>query len=169
MIAPPQDLSDQTSTTSKGVGAHQAHLNASVYTTNIACETCHVVPQDYNSLGHIDSDKMAEVLFSGLAHADSTLAAPVYNRENATCANTYCHGNFLYSSAIGDVRGNNKTVNWTKVGSGESSCGTCHGLPPQGHFNFPDVYNCYTCHGNVINPDYTFKDKSKHINGKVDL
>jgi hypothetical protein len=60
---------------------------------------------------------------------------------------------------------------------GSVYCGTCHGNPSTGnplpggtHPNlYPNLNQCYLCHGGVINQNGTFKDKTRHINGIVDF
>ncbi len=140
--APPMDLAGNTATTAIGVGAHQAHLNATI-STPIACATCHLVPAAVDSPGHIDSPSPAEVL-----------AAIGWDRTTQTCTAS-CHGPA-------------RPV-WTS--SGQVSCGTCHGLPPASHAPGMTIASCATCHpstvdafGNII----VTNGASTHINGVVD-
>jgi hypothetical protein len=60
------------------------------------------------------------------------------------------------------------TPAWTG-GSGEVGCGTCHGLPPANGIH-PSVgaTSCSQCHGEVINSDLSWKDKSLHLNGHLE-
>ena len=146
--APPMDLSGNTFTTAIGVGAHQAHLQASSHiSAPIPCATCHLVPATIDSPGHIDSP--------GPAIVDPSLG---WDRTAQTCASASCHGS-------------SRPV-WTSTG--EVSCGSCHGIPPSDASHSPTMTlaSCTTCHpgtvdafGNIIVTDGT----SEHINGRVDL
>ncbi len=176
-IAPPQDLFDNTDTAVPGVGAHQQHLGAQIG-ASVDCAQCHVEPDGFDDAGHVVDDATpgrTEVIFGAVAsHAG---ADPVYDFASSTCGNSYCHGGFVFAKAdAGDnawaytedfIRGNNPTVVWTAVGSGEAECGSCHDLPPKGHI--PSGLVCRSCHvgvtdaqNNIINPDL-------HINGEKDL
>ncbi len=146
--APPVDLSGNTFTTAIGVGAHQAHLQASSHiSAPIPCATCHVVPTTIDSPGHIDH--------AGPAIVNASLA---WDRDAQTCASSYCHGPSLPV--------------WTSTG--EVTCGSCHGIPPSDAPHTPTMTltSCAACHsgtvdafGNIIVTNGT----SEHINGVVDL
>jgi predicted CxxxxCH...CXXCH cytochrome family protein len=145
--APPVDLAGNTATSALGVGAHQAHLQGrSRLSAPIACATCHAVPATITSPGHIDSGGPAPVV-AGLG----------WDRTSQTCATAWCHGP--------------ARPRWT--GSGEVSCGSCHGIPPADASHTPDLplTSCVTCHpgtvdafGNII----VTAGASEHINGIVD-
>jgi len=145
--APPVDLSGNTFTTALGVGAHQAHLQASSrISVPIACSACHAVPTAIDSPGHIDSP---------LPVVNAALG---WDRTAQTCASSYCHG---VSEPV-----------WTS--SGQVFCGSCHGIPPNDASHTPTMTlaTCATCHpgtvdafGNIIVANGT----SEHINGVVDL
>lgn len=148
--APPTDLAGNAFTTAIGVGAHQAHLQASSrISAPIACATCHVVPAAVDSPGHIDSPGPAEVV-----------ASLGWDRTTQTCATASCHGP--------------ARPRWTEAG--QVSCGSCHGIPPVspgGAPHTPDMAltTCATCHpgtvdafGNII----ATGQSSEHINGVVD-
>jgi predicted CxxxxCH...CXXCH cytochrome family protein len=120
--APPRDLSGETSPSSLGVGAHQAHLGApSGLRSPIACETCHAVPASVDAPGHIDTALPAEV-------------SPVlgWDRASGTCATAWCHGPA-------------RPV-WTETGG--AACGSCHGVPPATPSHNPsmDLGTCGSCH-----------------------
>ncbi|HVO72910.1 MAG TPA: cytochrome c3 family protein [Ignavibacteriaceae bacterium] len=173
-IAPPLDVNNNSSTDLKSVGAHWKHLYDNSLGNNVPCASCHKVPQTVNEPGHVDSDLPAEVIFKGLAVAFGAVNA-VYDSSTATCANTYCHGNFEFfrDSAVATnqfaytadkMTGNNQTLLWTKIDGTQIQCGSCHGLPPQGHIDVPPN-SCYTCHPGVVDQDGNIIDKTKHING----
>jgi hypothetical protein len=75
-FAPPQDLSDNTSTTALGVGAHQLHM-----VMFDSCFPCHNVPTKVSDEGHIDSTPNAEVKENW-----------GWDRNSATCT-SLCHQN----------------------------------------------------------------------------
>ena len=179
--APPRGLEGETNTTSPAVGAHQAHFayfdKSPVATT---CQECHVLPQNFSAAGHIDADGRAEAIFNGalaIVKTEDGVRVPnvVYNANSNTCAGSYCHGNwgllkskskynFIY--AADKITGLNASPKWTDAAS--AACGTCHALPPAGHNPF-DLSACATCHQGVIDAFGKIIDKTKHINGKVNV
>jgi predicted CxxxxCH...CXXCH cytochrome family protein len=144
-FAPPRDINSQTATRFTGVGAHQAHLRDA----NVECEACHIVPERYSDLRHVDTALPAEVTFGSIALQGD--ASPRWDGE--TCANTYCHGN--------------AQPNWTAVGQEEAACGTCHGLPPtEPH---PQAEDCSRCHQRVVDETMRIIDAALHVNGTVEI
>lgn len=171
--APPLDLDDNTDASSLGVGAHTVHLNGAEYSNGFTCQQCHLVPASYADQGHADSELPAELTFGGLATLNGAL--PNWVRNSATCADSYCHGNwslaksesnnqFMYASE--SIEGNNATPTWTDATT--VTCGTCHDLPPQGH-TAAGLNTCVGCHAAVIDADGNIIDKSKHVNGMVNV
>lgn len=178
-IAPPRALNGSTSTTYAGVGAHVSHLYQNNLGDVIRCSTCHTVPSSVYAAGHLDTDGKAEIKFGRLAVQGG--ATPSYSYSNNTCSNTYCHGNFSFSKAnasqdpvtqfiyISDaIVGNNATVTWNKVDGTQAKCGSCHGLPPTGHYPVT-LDQCYGCHQGVVDPSGNIIDPTKHINGVVNV
>lgn len=174
MIAPPQDVSGNTSTDSLGVGAHYQHLYENELSNNVLCSTCHKVPENYLDPGHLNSDLPAEVMFSGLATTNIASDAS-YDHSTGTCANTYCHGNFEFLKDSSDLQfmytadkmvGNNKSVVFNKVDGTQDECGSCHGLPPEGHIESV-LSNCGNvgCHEGIVDVSGKIIDQKKHING----
>ncbi|MFZ0390112.1 MAG: CxxxxCH/CxxCH domain-containing protein [Calditrichia bacterium] len=171
-IAPPQDLSNNFQTSALGVGAHQAHTMQAKVSNTLNCTTCHPAVDRFSDPSHIDGTPPADIEFSSLA------AGAVWNHDQATCSDVYCHGSFSFEkSASGNpwayadsvITGNPEPVNWTQV-DGLGQCGSCHGLPPAGHINNNFTINsCANCHGSVVNASGIIIDKDKHINGQVDL
>lgn len=171
--APPEDLDGNVTTTARGVGAHTAHLDGESLSDGIPCSSCHVVPATFATSGHADSDLPAEITFGAIALTDS--ANPTYDVANASCADAYCHGNwrlpksasnstFVYTADF--IEGNRAAPVWTDPST--AACGTCHGLPPTGHTPF-ELSQCTNCHGSVIDAAGTIIDKSKHVNGQVNV
>jgi predicted CxxxxCH...CXXCH cytochrome family protein len=177
-IAPPRAVNGDTATTIMGVGAHTSHLYSNTLGT-VPCASCHNVPQSVYSTGHFISP--APVTLQGLASTNIASNA-TFNAADGSCANTYCHGNFTYTKASAAVEddfaftdsvmvGNNKTVHWTNAGASEAACGSCHGLPPKGHIGYQQfpLSSCVSCHSGVVDAQGNIIDKTKHMNGKVDV
>jgi len=167
-----------TETSARGVGAHQPHLGASALSAIITpeCDHCHVSPASFSEAGHIDSSSpgVAEVTFSLFTTNNETLSSH-WDPATATCSDTYCHGAWAFNKSestnswayTADVMvGNNATVSWTDVGTGEAECGTCHGLPPTGHM---PASTCNACHPRVVDAAFNIIDKTLHINGEPDV
>ena len=171
--APPRDLSNNFSTSSPGVGAHQAHVVGGKLSLGFDCNECHVKPSNLKSPGHlpVSSDdttpNKAEVIFQPLSLSrnstpigigDSLVPNPNYNYEQLTCSNTYCHGYFRNGNL-----GN--TPKWNVVDGTQSACGTCHGLPPGGNHPGVSSTSCASsCHNDVVElsgGQLRIKDKSK--------
>jgi len=181
MVAPPRGLKGETNATSPAVGAHQAHLPADKNLAGAACQQCHALPQTFAASGHIDADSKADLSFSETlarlkTEGGSRVPNLVYSATNNTCAGSYCHGNWglLKSQAkdnafiyIADkMEGLNALPKWTD--SASAACGTCHGLPPAGHQPH-DLTRCFVCHAGVVDENGKIVDKTKHVNGKVNV
>ncbi len=180
-IAPPRDINGNVSTTEISVGAHSKHLYDNTFGKAVLCSTCHKVPSSVYAPGHLDSSLPAEVQLTGMAKINQASDA-AYNADDATCSNTYCHGNFAFykDSARSEntfiytadkMVGNNKTVIWNKVDGSQDQCGSCHGLPPQGHLGFGQwgLNTCISCHYGVVDENGKIIDKNKHINGVINV
>lgn len=175
-IAPPRAVNGETSPASPKVGAHDYHLFNAVNGKNTACGDCHTVPAKLTSAGHIDNDGKAEVKFlttkTGMGSAAAT-----YSFTTNKCTNTYCHGNFQLTKAnsqyqfiySGDSMGGlNKEVLWTKQDGTQTTCGSCHGLPPEGHITY-SMNTCSICHQDVMDNKGKIANPSLHMNGKVNV
>jgi predicted CxxxxCH...CXXCH cytochrome family protein len=114
----------------------------------VPCNTCHIIPTGWNSPGHIDAPP-SEVDFSGIS--DWHDANPIWNQEEMSCSNTYCHGDF--------------NPVWT--GNNQAECGSCHALPPPPLH--PQNEQCALCHSSVINDEGEIINPNLHINGVVNL
>lgn len=162
------NVEGQTNTDSVTVGVHTSHY-ASLHgvTSNVSCSSCHIVPGSALATGHIDETSHAEVTFDTLATAPHAGALePAWDRSTATCANIYCHGNFTFNA----ITGNDSLWNWTTPASGQL-CGTCHGLPPDGHFAITEGAKCGICHSTVVDPNDNgiIIGLAKHINGQKNV
>lgn len=179
--APPKAVAGETDSTFPGVGAHQPHLATGDLGLKVQCQECHTVPMVWDAPGHIDGAP-AEVVFNDTL-ANLTTANGAYTPTNVSydnttfqCSNTYCHGNWVAdrASAPIDVQwvyvdsvivGLNASPSWTAASDG-AACGSCHALPPQGHFSITSC-NGSACHGDVVNGQGRIIDPAKHINGLI--
>ncbi len=170
--APPEDLAGNTATDARGVGAHTVHLQGGELADGFDCSSCHIVPA-FDAPEHIDANLPAELNFAGLALADT--AMPAWNTSSLSCADSYCHGNWSLSRSESQrmnfyvenqMRGNNASPVWTDPETAE--CGTCHDLPPAGHTPFP-VEQCANCHRLVVDSELNIIDKTKHVNGMINV
>ena len=157
--APPKDTQGQSGTTVMTVGAHQSHVTGpDGLAIPVPCEECHIKPKTVGDAGHLDGVPGGDVKFGALATADG--AQPAWDATTAKCSQTYCHG-----ATMGG--GTNKLPVWTKVDGTQAKCGTCHGNPPPSPH--PDSTACATCHNETIGSDGLIADKTKHIDGKVQV
>lgn len=150
--APPKDTGGNTTTTSRGVGAHQAHvLTGSTWHKDTTCDQCHRVPAQVSSTGHIDTPLPAELTWTGIA---------VGSVWNGTTCTSYCHGSTLAAG------GTATSPTWTKVDGTQKQCTSCHGNPPPAPH--PQNTNCTSCH-----PDGgtggTFTTPAQHIDGVLQV
>ena len=188
--APPRDLDGNTVPTFGGVGAHQQHLRSNFVRGPMPCNTCHQVPEESTSPGHIDTPGGAEVFrdaggdfLEGLATVEGSeepLAAarsaqPRYDPASKTCTNVACHGSGsgLFTDDSPTVV---RTLRWTDVGNSTIFCGACHGLPPDNLRHpvvAPNIGECGNCHVGVFDSaGILIRDvngQTKHINGRVEF
>jgi len=153
--APPKSLSREDTTALMGVGAHQRHLRPDTTRFSpIACQTCHQLPAPGDIAGHMGSNPgVAEVVFSGLAIADSS--QPAWDHAAGACSATYCHGD---ANPV-----------WTQVDTTWSGCGSCHGIPPQAHHGSWDtIDHCFYCHDETMDNTGAIKTPNLHMNGIVE-
>lgn len=156
--APPANLDGQTATSLLGVGAHQAHLTDGTIRQAIACANCHVAVLRVEQAGHVDS-LPAEVTFSGLAWPPGQV--PAWDRDQATCQNTYCHGASL-------AGGMHTAPIWTQVDGNQRACGSCHGNPPPAPH--PAGGACADCHPQTVLANGRIDVAGgQHIDGQVDV
>jgi predicted CxxxxCH...CXXCH cytochrome family protein len=163
--APPLSLDESDDRSDIGVGAHQAHLTNQSIATAIACEACHIVPETVNDRGHRtkgQDNAVAEVTFGELAKTANS--NPHWNRKNARCTNTYCHGATLSGGRWVEPI-------WTKVDKHQIDCDACHGSPPPSpHIQQVAITDCATCHPDTVDEDGDIQvSAARHINGKTDI
>ncbi|AFH49543.1 Cytochrome c family protein [Ignavibacterium album JCM 16511] len=168
-------------------GAHYKHLYTASSGKSVECIACHIVPEQFKSVGHIDDSKGAEINFGSIALTetnepgtqdyDASLSlftpVPTYNKTSQTCSNTYCHGYFK--------NGNTENAVSFTVGSNGAKCGSCHGDAATGNplpktsaqgGTHPNVTSCNACHSGVVdlvNGNWVISDPTKHINGLLNI
>jgi len=174
-IYPPLALNGASQNTDRGVGAHVSHLTTDStmrFSKVVACNECHLPVSSFSDSSHIikDGKNAAGIVFGTLARTvtDGVTPNPQWDQNQQTCSSVYCHGMFK--------NGNNGAA---PVFNDPSSvvCGSCHGnastgssLPGGTHPNlYPSITQCWLCHGGVMNPNGTFKDRTRHVNGIVDI
>jgi len=179
---PFRDTRGRSDTVYRGVGAHEAHVSTAALSAAIGCETCHSVPETAEDPGHMDSSLPAEVVFAGLATAGGAapqleISAGSASSEESEgegsdshevpatlrCTNVYCHGATLSG-------GRAKSPTWNaapEVLADFSSCDACHGFPPP--LPHPTSHDCSACHGDVVAADGSLRDRTRHVNGVVDV
>jgi hypothetical protein len=180
--APPKTVQGSTDPANRGVGAHQKHLKTGLLGNLVKCQECHTVPSQLSSPGHLGT-LPAEVVFNDtLARlktgSGTNIPNPTYDPSTLKCNNTFCHGNwklkkatatsqnqFIYTDSV--MVGANFSPVWTG-GSTQAACGSCHGIPPQGHLALP-VSTCGQCHAGIVSSDGQITDKAKHMNGKINV
>jgi predicted CxxxxCH...CXXCH cytochrome family protein len=176
--APPRDLAGNMLPTARGVGAHQIHVLGGALSTNISCLECHKVPGGTYDAGHVDTPAPAEVMFTGRLANEPSLGVtpnPAWNPQSLACSGTYCHGAFKNGNP-------DFAPVWTNATGTQAACGTCHGDPTRPTLaeralpkttaqggTHPNNLNCGGCHAQVVNSQLQIIDKSKHINGKLNV
>ncbi len=176
--SPPPALDGSLDTTHPGVGAHAAHLRPRQKLRGpIPCSDCHLVPEEYRSPGHIDSNLPAEVFppeerFVSLAQAQG--AVPSYDHETGRCSGVYCHGAGL--KLWGDRSPTlQRQPTWTAPAEGQAECGSCHGEPPEDGMHRAEwpLTLCHQCHAGTLDDQGVIlldeAGESLHVNGRIDL
>jgi predicted CxxxxCH...CXXCH cytochrome family protein len=181
--APPKSVLGDSLESAHGVGAHRKHLATGQLGKAVKCQECHTSITTVFITGHLDTPVPAEVVFGDtlarLKTADGTYApSPSYSATTVKCSNVYCHGNWKLRRATSPYKdyaiftdsamvGSKYAPAWIGAAS-EATCGSCHGLPPVGHV-MAALSECATCHGEVVNGSGNIIDKTKHVNGKINV
>jgi len=157
--APPRNLDYNSDTSLVTVGAHQSHVQDGSKHTGFSCDVCHKTPTSpgdeghYQTGGKLITGPAPVIVKNGFAGQFS------WDRNAATCANSYCHAPFQDANAT-----QINPIVWIAVGDNQAPCGSCHGNPPAGHG--PDN-RCQTCHrGTYVGGE---PRSVLHANGQVDL
>lgn len=152
--APPEDVGGASAVTEVTVGAHRAHVAATL-ASPLACDACHAaIPTSVFDAGHVDGGP-AEVPFGAVATTGGRL--PAWDRTSATCASTWCHD-----------RGG-ATTSWSWTSDLTLDCGSCHGNPPaSGQHTYHVVENLVDCGKCHTGYGATAVDPAVHVNGAVE-
>jgi predicted CxxxxCH...CXXCH cytochrome family protein len=151
--APPVGTQGETAASARAVGAHERHLAGGPLSNPVACAECHALP---SSIAHVDGT--ARVAFGALARTGSL--SPAFDRATLGCAATWCHGGGLRN-------GTRTTPVWT-AGSSQTSCGSCHGLPPStGSHGDHSGRACSDCHGAGYSRTAGTVNRPTHVDGAV--
>jgi predicted CxxxxCH...CXXCH cytochrome family protein len=191
------DTDGDTSRQNYQVGAHFKHLSSAI-TRKIKCNECHLVPSSpFDGTTHmaqprfsvsktlIFSQSSTATISSGVSvgSTPTVLAPGVFSgytsgtvSKAATCSSVYCHGNRL---KYGDTAGTYKKPYWnysgmtTNAAPSVNSCSRCHGAPPNtvtaSHSGVTAITQCSNCHGGVVDNTGKIINKTKHINGVIDV
>ncbi len=144
---PPLSLEGSTDPTTRGVGAHERHLDGTLpdrISTALPCNDCHAVPTAVVQPGHFDQPQtVVRFPFGG-----------AYDADGGTCS-VWCH----FDRTPGPT--------WTDDSGRFRKCDACHDFPPNitragnPHPSVPgELTACQRCH--PFSP-------STHVNGVVDF
>jgi predicted CxxxxCH...CXXCH cytochrome family protein len=156
--APPRDVSGNSATTLRSVGAHQSHLRDAGIFRVVECSDCHPVPAQTIAPGHANGT--VELVFSGPAIAGG--ATPTF--DGTSCANTTCHKPDALRTGGTSTGGTHQTPVWTRVDGSQVNCYACHGFPPPAPH--PQMFTCETCHQNYEGGG-RFSRPELHVNGSI--
>ncbi len=141
------------------VGTHLLHLTDTTIRAAVACNECHVVPDDANHALTLPE----RIVFSPGTLATTQGAAPTYNATTLSCSATYCHGNFNFGGVTGNA---GATPAWNATPT--LSCTGCHGMPPTGHPATGAVTpaSCNGCHPDTVSAGGVINvGGGRHMNG----
>jgi predicted CxxxxCH...CXXCH cytochrome family protein len=164
--APPRDIDGSTDDLT--FPAHQQHLNTTDKHAAFACETCHAVPTDVLTPGHIfvadDTPARAELDFTeGLSDRATWTAT------TGTCSGAYCHG---------DGQGHNGTVT---VDAAPMRCSSCHPDRTSSRDTIERMsgeheehvakegLGCHECHAATTADSTRILDVAVHVDGSVQV
>lgn len=157
---PPSPLGNNTERRDS-VGVHQTHLVTQPLSTNVMCDHCHVIPKEVGDPSHNDGDGRAEIIFGGLAVAGQV--KPVYNHDQKTCTQVYCHGATRSGGAL-------TTPSWSDESGEATQCHSCHGTPPlPPHIQNLEIEDCHLCHTKTDLEEGGIARRDLHVNGTVDV
>ncbi|HET9954941.1 MAG TPA: CxxxxCH/CxxCH domain-containing protein [Polyangiaceae bacterium] len=153
--APPLDTQGNSSPSSRGVGAHEAHLSGGSNARPLECSECHHVPERIDEPTHADG-LPAEVSLIGVAQSHDFSAR--WQPSEARCSDTWCHGPTATTSRSSPRWDQPQTLD----------CTGCHGMPPAAPH--PAATQCGFCHSAVVSSDHlTIHDRNRHVDGTVDV
>ena len=157
-------------------GIHGAALKRNDHNAP-TCKECHgshqiITPKDPKSRTY----KMNIPVLCGQCHREGAPVSRGYNVSQHNILENYSqgtHGIGLYEKGLtvtatcNDCHGNHGAAP-PGIQSLSAVCGSCHGLPPTGHIA-ATLTGCGICHGSVVDTEGNIIDKTKHINGQVNV
>jgi predicted CxxxxCH...CXXCH cytochrome family protein len=146
------------------VGTHLLHLQDGTIRAGVACNNCHVVPDNADHSIQFPT----RIVFTSGTLATTQGVTPTYSASTLSCSTTYCHGAFTF----GGVTGNSTpTVAWNATPT--LACTGCHGMPPTGHPALSGTVTaatCSGCHPDTVNANGTINVAGgRHMNGQADV
>jgi len=150
--APPRGVKGETAKTDLAVGAHTTHVTATAKKQAYACSTCHTVPTDIFSPGHIDADGIAEV-------ALKDCSGGTYFHAGGVCTNVYCHG-------PGKKPFEGGYAFWT---ANPTTCNSCHSPDTLGGKHDDHGFSCNTCHNKTVDSTNMIINPALHLNCVKDV
>lgn len=156
------------------VGTHVSHLAGTHnYSNPITCDQCHAVPATADAAGHMDGLPATLTWGSTATHpsyaggVEGAAMVPEYVPATRTCNNTYCHAG-VRKTSDGTAQGTGASPSWNDPAYlGGTGCAKCHMNPPA--YPHSSSTNCSACHNHVAQSNVAFVDKSKHLNGTVEV
>jgi len=146
------------------IGTHLLHLTDSAIRGGVACNSCHVVPDNANHAIQLPP----VVVFTPGTLGTTQGRAPTYNATTLSCSTTYCHGSFTFNAVTGNPTA---TPAWNATPT--LACTGCHGMPPTGHPSLGGTVTaatCSQCHPDTVNANGTINVAGgKHLNGASDV
>jgi predicted CxxxxCH...CXXCH cytochrome family protein len=159
--APPDAAIPDSDRAQKIIGAHTEHVTARAQHRAFDCEECHVKPDAFDNLGHIDQGQSPKVAFN----TDGLNADASYDMQTTGCQSLYCHGN-------------GQEANGQAIWTGDAmTCASCHGdesTSPQTLSGRHSTHlglsiDCATCHKDVVDDNKQIVDTDLHVNGQPNV
>jgi predicted CxxxxCH...CXXCH cytochrome family protein len=171
--APPLDTLGRSSPSERGVGAHQTHLagrSTTPVTDGVQCQDCHRLTANIDA--HVNGTAITAPDLAMKQPGTQTVFG-AFNDADASCATTYCHGNF--TNGKGTTAAGNRPI-WTQT-SGQSDCGTCHSAQTGTDASWGHIVPahqavaCALCHvaGYGTTTDKTLVNRAEHVNGSLNI
>ena len=136
---------------------HRKH-QGSALSEDMTCDTCHVVPTQLSSTGHLDGQ--VTLRFSGRALGQQPAA---FDPVSKGCSQVACHGGPLQLA---------REVRWLPQEVGLRGCASCHDVPPPApHVQLAGCGGAL-CHGAEVRetvPEYSITPSGRylHIDGLI--
>ncbi len=148
--APPRQIDGSLDPSGSTFPAHRPHTDEAIFALPFDCDTCHAVPTDVMSPGHLFVDDDTP------GRAEVTLEQGTW--DGSSCAGT-CHGPDPFPA------------------TGTADCGSCHGvnlanqLSGEHGEHAAEGVDCESCHDTAlrVGGTITIDRIEQHVNGTVEL